>query len=98
MYVLNSYNWDHSYLRSKRANACITQGSSEKINNILYFVTIVDDEEHTLFQKSFEDIDLALKHINNACHGWELIETTPNCRNCKCPTKKAESGCKGCSN
>lgn len=88
-------NWSHTQYNYEGLRAFISFGAHwdfEKYESseIIYFVTVLDEEENEVFQSQFQTLELACEYINERYQNeWPIIDLNN-------PPNQKEGGCASC--
>jgi hypothetical protein len=75
--LLNSDNWTYCHYASQNQKAIISIGASPEMlaEEFEYYVTILDQEEKTVFQTSFTDLTTAITYANRRFNKiWKFVD------------------------
>lgn len=83
-------NWTHTQYVLDNLRAIISFGASwDRPNDLLYYVTLLDQDDQEIFQQQFEDLASACDYINQRYQNeWPIVDLMA-------PSKK-EGGCASC--
>lgn len=87
-------NWSHTHYSFENLRALITFGANwddklGKSSDLLYFVTVIDEDDHEVFQKQFQILNDACDYINNRYQNeWPIVDLAN--------LKNKEGGCASC--
>lgn len=82
-------NWNYAFYATEKQKALISLvgvSVDAETNEVsyLYCPTVLNDENHELFQTEFESLDKAIKFMNSTYSHWDFME------------KPSSSGCGSC--
>ena len=88
MQNISQDNWFHVQFVKDESRAIISCGAQDT-ETIEYFITVLDENDHELFQERYTQLDTAIENINARYAGiWELDDVNA-------PAKSSKDG--GCS-
>ena len=89
--TINSDNWTYCHYSSAQNKALITFGASAESmdQSYEYYVTVLNNDHDEVFQKEFNQLDMACRYINQRYQKiWKFVDATRPVVN--------ESGCSTC--
>ncbi|MCY4644285.1 MAG: hypothetical protein OXB88_06660 [Bacteriovoracales bacterium] len=93
MNAMDKDNWDHCHYATGPLKCILSLGGDESgqaPTSPLFFVTVLKDDAHEVFQKQFSREEKALNFMNERYGHWDLIDT-------QAPLEE-EGGCGSCAN
>lgn len=89
MQCVNAENWTYCRFENQNFMALITFGAdpeSIQDDRLEYYVTVLEDEEKEIFQKSFDSLAEACLYLNENYGDWKFNDQTAT-----------KSGCSTCA-
>lgn len=87
MRSVNTENWTYTQYTKGPHRALISIGA-DLTGEVLYYTTILDEEDQELFQKEFSKLEEAADYLNIRCKDrWDFTDASK---------KKASGGCDSC--
>ena len=72
--LVTEENWTHCGYISTKAQALITMGSEPSQCQIIYYLTLLDNDYKELFQQEFASLAEAVSVLNDRyCH-WQFVD------------------------
>lgn len=78
-------NWNTTFYKSSNLKAFVSVGANpENPNEVLYLVSLTDEEHREYFQQEFKQLDEACSFINQRWGEWEAsdLANSSGCGTC----------------
>ncbi len=74
--TINQDNWNYTYYKSSKLKAFISLSGDTRDDEvqILYSVTVTDQDDNERFQASFETLEAAVLKANEQYGHWEFVD------------------------
>lgn len=84
-------NWSHTHYQFENLRAIISFGANwDESDELIYFVTVLDEDDQEVFQEQFQTLSEACEYINNRYQNeWPIIDLLN-------PKNSKEGGCASC--
>ncbi|TNE99415.1 MAG: hypothetical protein EP326_08195 [Deltaproteobacteria bacterium] len=74
--AINQENWNFTYYKSSKLKAFISLSGENRGDEvqILYTLTVTDEDDNEKFQAGFESLPQAVTKINSQYGHWEFVD------------------------